>query len=475
LRYFIFYADLGTKLKERGKQMKKFNFKLDKKVDRQIIQLAWPSITEQILEMMVGMVSTIFMGRIGTSAVAAVGMVNMLMGFLITVFSGLSMGTTVIVARVTGEGNKAEAKRALIQSIYMAIFIGVLLSLLGKLFAMPILKLFFGKAEPMVFTLGLSYFNITLLNLPFLVIDIIMSGAMRGAGDTKTPMIITGIVNVLNIILNVILVFGVPALNIPALGVVGSAIAVTISRIAAVLIRVIVLYRGKRLKLQLNLKDDYSFRPQLMKRIINIGVPAFIEQAVMQGGFLVIQVLVVSLGTVAMAAYQVGLNVNSVAFFPVFGFAIANTTLVGQSLGEKEHKKAETYAYESLKITMIAAFAIGVVMLIFAKPLAYMYTNDPLVVKEGMGLIYTFGILEPLMAVLNVCSATLKASGDINFVVVSSFIGLWTFRVFVSFALIRWFDFGLTAVMIGIFLDFSIRSFMYLSRMNKGKWKYLRV
>ncbi|MBL4936606.1 MATE family efflux transporter [Clostridium sp. YIM B02515] len=455
--------------------MKKFTFKLDKKADKEIIELAWPSITEQILEMMVGMVSTIFMGRIGTDAVAAVGMVNMLMGFLQTVFSGLSMGTTVIIARVTGEGNKEEAKRALIQSIYMALVIGLALALFGKIFSVSILKLFFGGADSNVINLGISYFGITLLNLPFFVLDIIISGAMRGAGDTKTPMVITGVVNIINIILNTILIFGMPILHIPALGVIGSAIAVTISRVVAVIIRLIVLYNGRKLKLNLSLKDDYSIRTNVMKRIINIGIPAFIEQAVMQGGFLLVQIIIVTLGTVAMASYQVGINVNSLAFFPVFGFAIANTTLVGQSLGERNYKKAENYAYESLKITMLMAFILGMFMVIFARPLASLYSNDPLVIKESMSLIRTFGILEPLIAILNVCSATLKASGDINYVMVSSFVGLWTFRVFVSFALIRWAHIGMTAVMIGIFLDFSSRSFMYLSRMLKGKWKYLKV
>jgi putative MATE family efflux protein len=455
--------------------MKKFTLKLDKKADKEIIELAWPSITEQILEMMVGMVSTIFMGRIGTSAVAAVGMVNMLMGFLQTVFSGLSMGTTVIIARVTGEGNKTEAKRALVQSMYMASVIGILLAIAGRIFSSSILNLFFGGTEAAVFGIGISYFNITLISLPFFVLDIIVSGAMRGAGDTKTPMIITGIVNIVNIILNTALIFGVPFLHIPALGAAGSAIAVTISRIFAVTARIIVLFRGRNMKLNLSLKDDYSLRPTLMKRIINIGVPAFIEQAVMQGGFLVVQIIIVGLGTVAMAAYQVGINVNSLAFFPVFGFAIANTTLVGQSLGERKYKKAEHYAYEGLKITMLVAFALGLLMFIFAKPMARLYSEDPLVINEAVGLIRTFGVLETFIAIMNVCSSTLKASGDINYVMVSSFVGLWVCRVFVSFALVKWAGFGMTAVMIGIFLDFSSRSFMYLSRMNKGKWKYLRV
>lgn len=455
--------------------MKKFTFKLDKDADKEIIRLAWPSITEQILEMMVGMVSTIFMGRIGTSAVAAVGMVNMLMGFLQTVFSGLSTGSTVIIARVTGEGDKAGAKRALVQSMYMAVVIGLVLAITGRLFSTSILHLFFGGAEIKVFNIGISYFNIILFNLPFFVLDIIVSGAMRGAGDTKTPMVITGAVNILNIILNTILIFGVPVLHIPALGVIGSAIAVTTSRIIGVTTRVLVLYIRKGLKLNLSLKDDYSIRPELMQRIIKIGVPAFMEQAIMQGGFLVVQIIIVSLGTVAMAAYQVGLNVNSLAFFPVFGFAIANMTLVGQSLGERAYKKAENYAYEGLKITMIVAFVIGILMLVFARPLAWMYTNDPKVIDEAVGLIRTFGVLEPLLAILNLCSATLKSAGDINYVMVSSFIGLWAFRVFGSFFAAKWLGLGMTGILVGIFLDFSVRSFLYLTRMLKGNWKYLRV
>lgn len=458
-----------------GLMMKKKWYKLNAKADKEIISMAWPSITEQILEMMVGMVSTIFMGRIGTYAVAAVGMVNMLMGFMQTVFSGLSIGTTVVIARVTGEGNREDAKRALIQSGYMAIVVGLIMVIPGRLFSFNILGLFFGGAEKEVLKAGMSYFNIVLFNLPFLVLDIIISGAMRGAGDTKTPMVITGGVNILNIILNTVLIFGVPVLHIPAYGIVGSAIAVTVSRIVGVTVRVLVLYNRKKLKLNLSLKDDYTIRPDMMKRIVSIGVPGFIEQAVMQGGFLVLQIIIVSLGTVAMAAYQIGLNINALAFFPIFGFAIANTTLVGQSLGARDYEKAETYAYDSLKITMAVGFVIGILMVIFSKQLASMYSNDHLVIEESVAIVCTFGLIEPLLAVLNLCSATLKAAGDIKYVMVTSFVGLWTFRVGLSFVLIHFFGMGLFGVMVGIFFDFCIRSVMYLVRMNRGRWKYMNV
>lgn len=453
--------------------MKKF--KLNREIDKEIIGLAWPSITEQILEMMVGIISTVFMSWIGTAALAGVGMVNMLINFLQTVFSGLSIGTTVVIARVTGEGNHTEAKRTLVQSGYMALVVGIFLLVTGKVFSNPILNLFLGGAEVKVFNHGLTYFNIILFSLPFFVLDIIVSGAMRGAGDTKTPMYITGGVNIVNIILNTILIFGVPFLHIPSMGVAGSAIAVTASRIIGVTARVLVLYNRKGLKLNLSLKDDYRLSPQLMKRIINIGVPGFIEQAVMQGGFLILQLIIVTMGTVAMAAYQIGLNINAIAFFPIFGFAIANTTLVGQSLGEKNYDKANNYSYEGLKITMIFGFVLGIFMFAFAPLLARIYTDDPEVIKESVMIVRTFGVLEPLLAVLNICSATLKAAGDIKYVMITSLVGLWALRVLPSYTLDRALDMGLIAVMIGIFLDFCSRSVMYLLRMRKGDWKYLKV
>ncbi len=124
---------------------------------------------------------------------------------------------------------------------------------------------------------------------------------------------------------------------------------------------------------------------------------------------------------------------------------------------------------------MVLGFVLGVLMFIFARQLAMLYTRDSLVIKESIGIVWTLGVLEPLLAVLNICSSTLKAAGDIKYVMVTSLVGLWMLRVLPSFALNRLLGLGLIAVMIGIFLDFSARSVMYLVRMNKGDWKYLNV
>jgi putative MATE family efflux protein len=426
---------------------------------------------------MVGMVSTIFVGRIGKESIAAVGMVNMLMFFFQTVFSGLATGSTVVIARIIGEGKREQAKIALVQSLFMSIIAGVGITAFGYAVASPMIKLFFYAAEPEVFDIALKFYRLVLVGLPFMVLDMVIAGSLRGAGDTKTPMYVTVIVNIINLILSSILIFGVQANGsyiIPAYGVAGTAIAVNVARISGGLIRVFVLF-WKKGKINLSRKDKYTLDKAMMKRIINVGLPAFFEQVIMQGGFLIMQVIVVAMGTVAAAVYQVGVNVNSLAFMPIFGFAIAATTMVGQNLGRKDYERAEIYAYETNKISVIIITAIGVLMFIFAKPLAMLYSNDAEVIKESIYVIRIFAVLEPFLGVMNVCAAVLRGAGDIKYIMVTAIVGLWLFRIAIAFTLEHFFKIGIYAVMIGVCFDFGVRSIMYGFRTRAGKWKYLKV
>lgn len=217
-------------------------------VHKNILYLAWPAITEQLLIMMVGMVSTIFVGRIGTDALAAVGLVNMIITFFQTIFAGLSTGATVVIARVTGEGEHDKATTALIQALIMGIVAALVITIPGYVFASPILKLFFAGAEQNVLAIGLHYYKIVMLSLPFLVIDMTIAGAQRGAGDTRTPMYVTLIVNVINLILSSLFIFGVSLgghMLIPAFGITGAAVSAMVARISGGLIRVCVVYFRK--------------------------------------------------------------------------------------------------------------------------------------------------------------------------------------------------------------------------------------
>lgn len=446
-------------------------------VHKDILRLAWPAIAEQVLIMMVGMVSTIFVGRIGTSSLAAVGLINMLVFFLQSVFAGLATGSTVVIARVTGEGEDDKAKLALTQSLIMGVIAGLALAVLGYLFASPLLRLFFGAAEPVVIEIGLLYYRIVLLGLPFLVIDMVIAGALRGAGDTKTPMYVTAVVNIINLVLSSTLIFGVKiggSVIIPPLGVTGAGISVTVARISGGVIRLCVLYLRKG-NLSMSLKDKYRVDMDMMARIIKVGIPAFMEQLVMQGGFLVMQIIIISIGTVQAASFQVGVNVNSLAFMPIFGFAVSATTMVGQNLGCCDYDNAETYAHETNKIAIAIISCIGVLTFIFARPLAGLYSNDAEVINMGAAIIRIFAFTEPLLGIMNVCSGVLRAAGDVMYVMITALVGLWLFRVAIAYILGKTLGFGIYGVMAGVCADFAVRASMYGFRVKAGKWKYLKV
>lgn len=446
-------------------------------IKKDILKLAWPLIIEQFLVMFVGLISTIFVAHIGKEAIAAVGMVNTVIYFLQTIFAGLSVGCTVIIARLIGENKKDNVKIALIQSLFIALIVALIITITGYFLSYSIIRFFLGNMGEKTLIIGLTYYKIIILGLPFMVFDIVIAGAQKGSGDTKTPMIVSAIVNIINIILSGILIFGVTIHDktiINPLGIVGSALAVTIARISGGIMRFITLYINKGV-LNISFKCKFTLDKQILKRILRIGFPAFLEQFIMQGGFLVMQKLIVSLGTTSAAVYQIGLSANSLANIPILGFSVAATTLVGQSLGKPDYRKAKKYADEATSLCLLITSLLSIIMIILARPVSYIYSNDLTVIKASIPVIRLFSMFQPFISIMLVCAGVLRASGDVMYIMLTAIIGLWLFRIFISYELNKHTSFALYSVMIGIGLDFSIRAAMYGLRMKAGKWKYLKV
>jgi putative MATE family efflux protein len=283
-------------------------------------------------------------------------------------------------------------------------------------------------------------------------------------------------VNILNIVLSIILIFGckLGSINIPALGVKGAAIASTIARIFGGFIIIYILFM-KKSKIHFKNGDKFILDTKIMKRIINIGIPAFIENLIMQGGMLIMQILIVTFGTAEVAGYQIGNNIHQLTVMPVMGIAtIANTT-VGQALGRHNYDMAQVYAYENNRLAILVSILAAVLESIFSLPAAKIYSNDPQVIKSAVIVTIGFALVEPLLAIERVSASVLRTSGDIKYVIITSVIALWIFRVAVSTIISKFFYMGLYGVMIGIFMDFCVRGFMYIVRMKNGEWRYLKL
>jgi len=431
-----------------------------------ILRLSWPAILEQILLMMGGLVVTMFLGNYGTAELAAAGLVNMVVVVLQTAFAGLASGSTVIIARIVGEGDDRKARSALFQALMMGLALSVVVTALTYFFADPILSVFFSSNSADAAALAPAYFRILLYSMPFMVLDMTIAASMRGAGDTATPMLVSGIGAALNV--------GLCFLLIGPMGIVGAGIALSASRVLTALLRIALMF-GYRRVLYLLPVEKYRIDRVLMARIFRQGLPAFFEQAVMQGGFLMMSALLTNLGTAEYASWQVGVQMNSLAFMPIFGLAVATTTYVGQALGAGRLEDAGDGVRESLRLAIVTITLLGILAAVFANPIARLFSDDPEVIRRGVELIRFFAVLEPLLAIMNVSAGVLRAGGDILYVTLTAFVGLWTCRVFISWVMIRFVGLGLEGVMIGTAMDFVARATLYGLRVKRGKWKHKRV
>jgi len=446
--------------------------KAERPLRGEIYRLAWPSIVEQLLVMAVGMVSTMFVGQLSREALVAVGLINMMVMFIQSVFAALSTGTTVLVARLTGEQDPDGVNMTVSQSLTLSVVSSLLTTALCYIFADQLLALFLGNAQPGVIDAAKTYFMVTLISLPFMMISIIMGGALRGAGDTRTPMYSAGIANIVNVALSYVLIFGFG--GIEARGIYGAGEAVVIARGFGLLVIVYSLFAG-RCVLKPSWRRLFKADIPIIKKILYVGLPASLEQGIMQGGFLVMQLLTIWMGTVAAAVYQIGMSVNSLAFMPVFGVALSATTLVGQNLGANDPEKAERCGLQTMYVSVALISVIAVLMFVFSRELASLYSNDPEVIELGSRVIRIFAVAEPSLAVMNVMSAVLRGAGDIRFIMFTSMGSIWGIRIFLSYLLEVYFQMGVIGMWYAIMIDLTVRAIVYWLRFKAGKWKLIRI
>src|SRR5215207_47877 len=279
--------------------------------------LAAPVIGENFLETLLGIVDTLLVAGLGAVAIAGVGSALQIMFFLISALSALAIGSSVLVAQAVGGGDTAHASRLGRQSLIWSVLFSIPLSVGGYLLSAPIIGSFGLERE--VAAIGV------------LVALFIGSGVLRGAGDSRTPLRVTAIANLVNIVLAYGLIFG--HFGLPALGPVGSAWATFLARALALALLLLALWRGKG---GVTISGG-SWRPDfgVARQVLRIGIPAALEQVLATAAFLALALVVARLGTDVLAAQRITFNALSLSFLPGIGFGIAATALVGQSVGAR--------------------------------------------------------------------------------------------------------------------------------------------
>ncbi|MGA7871230.1 MAG: MATE family efflux transporter [Candidatus Binatus sp.] len=430
--------------------------------------LAWPVILSFGLDSILGLASMLMVGRLGADAVGAVGLATQILGAVRAGIAAVGTGTVALVARYIGANDRDSAEHVLKQSVVFGVLVSTVIAIPVIMFAHPLMGLFQVRGE--MADMGARYLQVVMLSEPFQGIFLMCAAALRGAGDTRTPLWIGGIIDVLAIFLNYVLIFG--KLGCPALGVDGSAVATLLAiAFGGVLFFYALSIEGMVLNLRWQrLWPDFG----LGRRILSVGNPAAIEQLLIQFGFVAYVGFVARYGAKEIAAYFIGVRILSLSFLPGFGFSAASATLVGQGLGARDPKFSRKAGWESTGMAIVLMTALGVVFIVFAHWIAALFIDDKQVIEYTVQFMYALAAAQPLMAIDWTITGALRGAGDSQFPLYGSLAGFYGMRLFLT--ILIWYHSGsIIYIWWSLLADYVVRSMVKVWRFQTGHWETIEV
>jgi putative MATE family efflux protein len=438
-------------------------------VTRQVLTLAWPSVMEQSLVTLIGLVDAYIVGHLGAAALAGVGLGGQVLNLTAALFGAVGVGATALIARHIGAQEPDEANRLARQALWLALAIGTLAAFVCFAFAEPLMRAF--GAAPDVVADGSAWLRVASPSFAVLGVLLVGTASLRGTGDTRTPLAVMIVVNIINIAVAWTLTRGL--FGLPRLGVVGSGLGAASGHITGGIMVVLMLVHGRGyLKLGWQVP-----RPDLtrLRRILNIGLPAGAEQVLLQVALLNLAVIIAQLGTAAYAAHQIGLRIAALSYLPGWGFSVAATTLVGQELGARRPERAQRATYVSFFFALIVMSVMGVILFLFNESILRAFTNDADVIQAGVTVLRTSGLMQPLLAAAFVFSGALRGAGDTRATMVITLASVWGLRLVTAYLLGITLGLGLLGAWLAIGVDFAVRALLVWLRFRSGKWTRLRV
>lgn len=432
-----------------------------------VLRLAWPAVVGNLLMSLVGIISIKIVGTLGPSAVAAVTTGHRTFFVFQGVLMAIGAGTTAMVARAWGAGNRDEAERVTKASMIIGAGISLGLALPCVVFAEELAGVF--KLDEATIAAAADFIRIiTLFNVAFAV-PMVLGSAVRAAGDTLTPLWIGAVTNVVNVFLIYGLVFG--RFGLPALGVRGAALANGLAFATGALIFSWMWLRGL---LRVGVGSRGALERRRIMQLFKIGLPAGLEQFIMQIGFIVFLYIVSHYGTAPYAAYGIGVQLLSLSFVIGFGFSIAASTHVGQRLGAHDPAGASRSGWRAMWLSIGFMTVIGTIIILTAHQTAAMMIEDPEVIRLTVVFIYILGGVQPLMAMEFSLGGALRGAGDTRFPMWSTLTGLVVVRGAVA-GFGAWMGMPVEWIFAALIADYIVKASMLAIRFHSGHWKRIEI
>lgn len=427
--------------------------------------LAIPMMLEMSMEAIFAVVDIAFVSRLGTDAVAAVGITEALVTILYAIAIGLGMGVTAMVSRRIGAKDPDAAARVTGQSIWFGAMLSVVIGVLGVIFAEDMLRMM-GASESVV-DQGKGFTAVLLGGSASILYLFLLNAAFRGAGDAVVALRSLWLANGINIVLDPCLIFGLGPF--PEMGVTGAAVATTIGRGVGVVYQLYYLVGGRG-RLEFHLRH-LRFEFALMRRMIIISFGGIGQFLIATSSWIVIMRIVAIYGSAAIAAYTIALRIIEFVFLPAWGLGNAAATLVGQNLGAGQSDRAEESAWRAAKYNAIFMTGLGFLSVLAAPWIAALFSSDPDVLRYGTSCIRILGIGYPMYAVGMIMVQSLNGAGDTATPSILNFVCFWLTQIPLAWWLAEPLSWGPNGVFWSIVISESLLTVLSVMVFRRGNWK----
>jgi putative MATE family efflux protein len=438
-------------------------------VGRALGLLAIPMMLEMAMESVFAVVDIAFVSRLGTDAVAAVGITEALVTVLYAMAIGLGVGLTAMVSRRIGAGDPVAAAKVTGQAIWVGAALSIVVGIAGVTYARELLEMM--GASDGVIEHGIGFTAVILGGSVTIIYLFLLNAAFRGAGDATVALRSLWLANGINIILDPCLIFGLGPF--PEMGVTGAAVATTIGRGTGVLYQLWYLMDGQG-RLEFHIRH-LTFNLSLTLRLIRISLGGVGQFLIATSSWIGVMRIVSIYGSSAIAAYTIALRMMEFVFLPAWGLGNAAATLVGQNLGADKPERAEKSAWRAAKYNAIFMTCAGIVLIAFAQAITGLFTNDPDVLRWGTSCVQILGLGFPMYAIGMVVVQALNGAGDTSTPAILNLICFWLVQIPLAYYLATQTPLGPNGAFISIVVSESLLTLLAVAVFRRGAWKQLSV
>ncbi|MEM1484041.1 MATE family efflux transporter [Oscillospiraceae bacterium PP1C4] len=435
---------------------------------RDLVRLIVPLMIEQVLSVTIGIADTLMVASVGEIAVSSVSLVDSVNTLLLQVLTALATGGAIVSAQYLGREDNENANAAARQLLFVTTLFSLVIMMLGLVGRTAIPHALFGAAEPAVMENACTYFWISALSYPLISVYCVGAALFRVQGNSKISMFAALLMNVTNISFNAFFIFG---LN---MGVAGAALGSLIARGFGAIFLMMLLYNHNN-RIHVNELFPLKFQPKMIKNILRIGIPNGIENGIFHVGKILLQGLIASFGTMAIAANAVAGSITSVAQMPGSAVGLAMVTIVGQCVGARDYEQAKKHMINLTGASYVMIGVLHVCSMLFARQLIGLFH----VSAQTANIAWQLCICCSLFSIFFwpagfTLPNGLRAANDVKFTMIASIASMWIFRIGFSYVLGQWMGLGVLGVWIAMGIDWVARTVAFIIRFLSGKWKNIQ-